>query len=108
MPLAVSHRCATSLLLLVATAAAEPIPDKRAGIEFFEQRIRPLLAQHCYQCHGLQKQRSGLTLASAAGIRQGGDRGPAIVAGEPDASLLIRAVSYTDDDLRMPPKGKLK
>ena len=92
----------TLLLLAPPLLAADP-----EGVEHFEKRIRPLLAEHCSECHGPQRQRSGLTLTTATGIRQGGDRGAPIVPGRPGESLLIRAISYTDDDLRMPPKGKL-
>ena len=72
----------------------------------FRKRIRPLLAENCYQCHGPEKQRNGLRLDSRAAILTGGDRGPAIVAGEPGASRLIQAVRHSDEP-RMPPKGKL-
>jgi mono/diheme cytochrome c family protein len=95
-------------LLSAALIAAEPAEPAVQGIEFFEKRIRPLLTENCHQCHGAKKQESGLALNSVAGIRNGGDRGPAIVTGEPDASVLIQAVRYTDDDLKMPPRGKLK
>ncbi len=89
-----------------ALAAEQGSPADRAGVEFFEKRIRPLLAEHCYQCHGPKKQRSGLALNSRPGILQGGDRGPAIVPGEPEASLLIQAVRYTDDDLQHAAQGQ--
>lgn len=87
-------------------AAEEAIPA--AGIEFFEKKIRPLLVEHCQQCHGDNKQENGLVLTSAAEIFKGGDRGSPVVAGQPADSLLIKAVSYADDDLKMPPRGKLK
>jgi mono/diheme cytochrome c family protein len=80
----------------------------REGIEFFEKQVRPLLLEQCSSCHGPQKQRGGLRLDSPAAIRKGGDRGAVIVAGDPDASLIIQAIRYTDQDFRMPPKGKLK
>jgi mono/diheme cytochrome c family protein len=101
------------LALALATAvnvvaAQEPIlAAGPAGIEFFEKRIRPLLAEHCYQCHGPERQRSGLRLDSRGAMFNGGDRGPALEPGEPEQSRLIQAVRY-NDDLRMPPKGKLK
>src|SRR5262245_29810000 len=97
---------AIGLAATAIAAAEEAVPA--AGIEFFEKRIRPVFVEHCQQCHGDKKQESGLVLNSSAGILKGGDRGPPIVAGQPDESLLIKAVSYTDDDLKMPPKGKLK
>jgi mono/diheme cytochrome c family protein len=91
----------------LAGAAERRAPDA-AGAEFFEKRIRPLLAENCHQCHGLKKQESGLDLTSIDALLKGGDRGPPLVAGEPDKSILIQAIRYTDDDLKMPPRGKLK
>lgn len=76
-------------------------------IRFFETSIRPLLVQHCYECHGEHSQESDLRVDTWNGLRQGGKAGPLIVQGEPDRSLLITAVSYRDSDLRMPPDGKL-
>ena len=86
-------------------AAAEPA---RADAEFFERTIRPLLADHCWACHGPSgKPKGGLRLASRSDILTGGDSGAAAVAGDPGGSLLVKALRY-DDDLKMPPKGKLK
>jgi hypothetical protein len=86
-----------------ARAANDP-----AGIEFFESKIRPILVDSCYSCHSQKsaKIKGGLLLDSRAGLLKGGDTGPAIQPGEPDQSLLIKAVRYTDADLRMPPKNK--
>src|SRR5205823_999215 len=82
---------------------AEPDP---AGIEFFEKRVRPVFAEHCYSCHSktAEKVKGGLLLDTRDGVLKGGDNGPAIVEGDPDRSLLIKAVRYTDDDLQMPPR----
>ena len=68
--------------------AGEPTAEQT---EFFEKRIRPVLVEHCYECHsaGAKKIKGGLVLDSRAGVRKGGDTGPAIAPGEPDASLLI-------------------
>jgi len=79
------------------------------GIEFFEKRIRPILVGHCYECHSTQskKHKGGLWLDSRESILKGGDSGPALVPGDPDKSLLIRAVRRTDKELQMPPKEKL-
>ena len=76
---------------------------------FFEAKIRPVLVTHCGKCHAstAEKLRGGLRLDSREGLRLGGDSGPAIVPGQPDESLLLRAIRYRDEDLRMPPKGKL-
>ena len=80
----------------------------RAG-GFFEAKIRPVLATQCGKCHAstAEKLRGGLRLDSREALRLGGDSGPAIVPGKPDESLLIRAIRYRDDELRMPPKAKL-
>jgi hypothetical protein len=75
--------------------------------EHFEKHIRPLLLEHCIKCHGPEKQKGGLRLDSAAGWKVGGDSGPAIVPGDVAASRLMKAVAYTDRDLKMPPDGKL-
>lgn len=112
--LAMLLRTATIALALVVNAGGLVLSAEKdslaaaAGIEFFEKRIRPLLVEHCHQCHGPKQQRSGLLLSSLSGMLQGGDRGPAIVPGQPEKSLLLEAVRYSDDDLKMPPKGKLK
>lgn len=75
---------------------------------FFEERVRPLLVQHCYECHAADtKQKGGLQLDSRSGWEKGGDSGPALVPGDPEASLLARAVSYIDPDLQMPPEQRL-
>jgi hypothetical protein len=95
---------AVPLLFASRAAAAD-----QAGIDFFERKIRPVLVEHCYGCHSetAKKLRGGLLLDSRDGLRKGGDSGPAIEPGRPDRSLLIKAVRYTDEHLRMPPKGKL-
>src|SRR5438128_4055425 len=94
-------------------AVIGPLPTVRAqdaGIEFFENRIRPVLVEHCYECHSASanKLRGGLLLDSRAGLRKGGDSGPALEPGQPDKSLLIQAVRFPDDRVKMPPKGKLR
>ncbi|HBI46813.1 MAG TPA: hypothetical protein DDY78_28760, partial [Planctomycetales bacterium] len=88
--------------------AAPPDGSDARGVEFFEKNIRPLLANKCYQCHNRQskKAKGGLLLDSQEGLLKGGDSGPLVVTGDPDKSLLIKAVRYTDEDLRMPPDGE--
>ena len=76
-------------------------------LEFFEQRARPLLVEHCYSCHAGKKRQGGLSIEHRAGWQAGGDRGPAVVPGRPDESLLLQAVRYENDFLQMPPDGKL-
>ena len=76
--------------------------------EFFERKIRPVLVESCYECHssGAKKIKGGLVLDSRAGVQKGGDTGPAITPGDPEASLLIQAIRHTDPELTMP-KQKL-
>ncbi len=78
-----------------------------SNLEFFEKRIRPLLAENCLPCHGPAKRKAGLRLDHISTILAGGDNGPALVRGDPTRSRMIRAVEYGDPDLQMPPKGKL-
>lgn len=78
-------------------------------LKFFETRIRPLLAERCFSCHGPQKQKSNLRLDVATGVRKGGDSGtPLIATDHPEQSLLLRSVRHEGDAPKMPPKGKLK
>ncbi|MGB7346876.1 MAG: PSD1 and planctomycete cytochrome C domain-containing protein [Pirellulaceae bacterium] len=88
-----------------AGAQDDAKPDAKA-IAFFESNVRPILVRHCYDCHSAQEgaAEGGLRVDSRTAIRKGGERGPAVVPGRPDASLLLTAVSHTDSDLKMPPK----
>ena len=88
----------------LVSVAAEPSAEQ---VEFFEKRVRPVLVERCQKCHGAKEHKGGLRLDSRAAIMQGGDTGPAIVPGDPKASLLIEAVSYDPDGYQMPPTGKL-
>ena len=74
-------------------------------MEFFEKRVRPVLAEHCYECHSAEakKLKGKLRLDSREELLRGGETGPAVVPGKPDESLLITAVGYHDKDLQMPP-----
>ena len=86
------------------TFAAEPTA---AGLEFFERKVRPLLAENCQSCHGDEKQKGKLRLDSPAFIRAGGERGAVIVAGQPSQSRILLAIGYQDEELKMPPKKRL-
>lgn len=79
------------------------------GVAFFENKIRPVLVQRCYECHSVEsgKTKGGLLVDSKDALRRGGDSGPAIVPPSLDKSLLYQAITYQHDDLEMPPKGKL-
>jgi hypothetical protein len=82
-------------------------PSPAADIDFFEAKIRPILVQHCYECHSADAKivRGGLLLDSKAATLQGGDSGPAIVPGKPEDSLLLSAIRH--ESLIMPPRSKL-
>ncbi|HEY0551578.1 MAG TPA: DUF1549 domain-containing protein, partial [Verrucomicrobiae bacterium] len=94
-------------VILAATFAGRAA-DETTGVEFFEKKIRPVLVESCYKCHSAQaeKVKGGLLLDTREAVLKGGDTGPALVAGDPEKSLLIKAVRYTDQDLQMPPKDK--
>jgi hypothetical protein len=100
-----------SLVALLVPALARSAEPGAAGVEFFEQKIRPVLVERCYSCHSTEaaqnkKLRGGLLLDSREALRKGGDSGPAIVPGKPDAGTLLKALRQTGE-LKMPPKGKL-
>ena len=80
-----------------------------SSAEFFEKRIRPVLVEHCYECHSAtsSKLKGGLRLDSKKGLLQGGETRAAVIPGNPKASLLLEAIRYTNRDLQMPPHGKL-
>lgn len=88
------------------TAAANPDD----GTAFFEKSIRPMLVQHCYECHSAAasakgKLQAGLLLDTKQGLLTGGESGPAVVPGAPEKSLLIGALKY--QSYEMPPSGRL-
>ena len=97
----------------LATAMTFPMVSHAAddeGVQFFEQRIRPVLVEHCYGCHSVQardekKLQGELYLDSAAGVAAGGESGVVLVKGKSAESLLLKALKY--DGLEMPPTGKL-
>ena len=90
---------AAAIFLPLASAAAELSVEQS---DFFESKIRPVLASACYECHGPEKQKGGLRLDWRDGIIKGGEHGPVIVAGDPEKSLLLQAIAHTHADLKMP------
>src|SRR5882724_11240341 len=98
-------RCIAIFALLagVPVFAAEPTKEQ---VEFFESKVRPIFANNCYGCHSIEqgKSKGGLTLDTRDGWMQGGEDGVVIVPGEPENSLLIRAVNHIDPCFVMPPK----
>ncbi len=97
----------TAFALLLLSSVPLVAADDPAGIAFFEQKIRPVLAEHCYECHSTKakKLKSGLYLDSKIGWQNGGDAGKAvIIPGKPEDSLLLRTVLHIEADMEMPPK----
>ena len=93
-----------AILLLASSSALAADP---AGIAFFEQKVRPVLVEHCYSCHSAEakKLKGNLYLDSKAGWEKGGDSGePAVVPGKPEDSLLLLTVQHLEEDMEMPPK----
>lgn len=107
------------LFAAAALAAADPAPAATGGAvrvgpnpsaaAFFEARIRPVLVQHCHECHAGGKRHGGLKVDSLEALLEGGhDEGPAIIPGDVQRSALLRSIRYEgDSDLNMPPKAKL-
>lgn len=99
-----------------ARAADDPVvknPVNKHGetgkaIDFFESKIRPILVEHCYDCHSAEAETAegGLLVDTRKALLAGGERGPAIVSKNPKASRLLQAVLHADPDLKMPPKQK--
>src|SRR5205809_620374 len=92
------------VLGLPAVAAAQ-----NDGLRLFEEKIRPVLAAHCYKCHSAaaRKQRGGLQLDTRDTLRRGGDSGAVLVPGKPRESLLLKAIRHEAGELKMPPDEKL-
>ena len=108
MNLRIPNFAVSLALCLLGTAAEAEEAESAAGLEFFENHIRPVLAEVCVECHGAKKQKGDLRLDSRAGWMKGGASGAVIVPGKPDDSLLVTAVRYWDKDLQMPPKKALE
>ena len=98
----------STVAVLIALTAVLPVhaqSDPKA-VEFFETKIRPVLAEHCYKCHGPEKQKAGIRVDRRDKLVEATDDGPLVVPGNPDKSRLIHAVRYVGE-AKMPPKGKL-
>ena len=99
-----SYRCLSLLCVVLGVGLSPSRGHAASETEFFEQRIRPVLVEHCQSCHGPGKQKGGLRLDSRASLLKGGETGPAVIPGNPDASLLLKAISHADPELAMPPR----
>ncbi len=99
----------TVFAMISVTVATPSWAGADEGTAYFESRIRPVLVEHCYKCHSGQTKspKGGLRLDSREALLRGGENGPAIVPGKPDASLVIKALSYSGEVAEMPPDEKL-
>jgi cytochrome c553 len=106
-------RTGIGLLVLALASAAFPGEAKKQSqpapeaVQFFESKVRPILAESCFRCHSEKKKKGNLRLDSRAAILTGGDQGPAVVPGHPEKSLLVKAIRHDNDELKMPPTQKL-
>src|SRR4051812_7642667 len=91
---------------LVAGFSPPSVAAPPQDVEFFEKKVRPVLAGHCYSCHGPKKQMAGLRLDTAEGVRKGTDEGPVVAAGDPAGGKLLKAIRR-EGDFPMPPKNPL-
>src|SRR5262245_15086759 len=96
---------AVPLALQVAVRATQASTPAAQSADYFETKVRPVLASNCYECHTNERM-GGLRVDSREALLKGGRSGPAIVPGDPDKSLLIRAVRQTGT-LKMPKGGQL-
>ncbi len=103
-------RCAITTILLAVSSSGSSMAGNidPASLKFFETKIRPLLSDQCFKCHGEKKQKANLRLDSLQHILQGGDGGAAVTPGDTKNSLMVKAISYEDSDLQMPPDNKLE
>ena len=101
-------RFLSTFWIVLFACAAHAVPPSAEQTEFFEKKVRPVLVDRCYECHSTEKKtKGGLALDTRESTLKGGDNGPVLVAGNPEKSLLIEAVRYTNHDMQMPPKKKL-
>ena len=92
---------------MTAPAAGVPVKLTAEESKFFEAKVRPVLAANCYKCHSVEqgKAKGELTLDTREGLLKGGKHGAVIAPGHPEASPLIKAISYVDENTQMPPNG---
>ena len=93
-------------LLLVILLSLSP-KHANCDDDLFEASIRPVLVAHCFECHGKDESENNLRVGTREDLLKGGDAGPAIVPGDAESSLLIKAIQRTHDDLQMPPNAAL-
>lgn len=93
--------CALTAGAIRGQGAASP------GEQFFNEQMKPIITEHCNGCHTFGGHSGGLRMDSYSALMQGGDDGPVVIPGDPDSSMLMNAIRYTNENLQMPPKGKL-
>ena len=105
-----SSLAGTALLLLLSfPARSQDSAAERDGLDLFEKRIRPVLVDKCYSCHsaGAEKIKGNLVVDTREGLLKGGDTGPSLLPGNPSKSLLIKALKWSEEEFKMPPKKRL-
>lgn len=90
------------LAALVGSGLFATATSAQSSAEFFETRVRPVLAQKCAECHSERRRRGGFRVSTLEDLLSGGQTGPAVVPGDPDNSLLVRVVRHEVEDLEMP------
>ena len=98
-----------NFFVLAQDASPKSETASAADLDFFEKRVRPLLVQRCFECHSAkaEKLKGGLLLDSREAILAGGDSGPAAVVGDVEKSLIVQAIRFDNENVQMPPAGKL-
>ena len=101
------RRTALRMLCLATLGSARLAAADPAATEFFEKNIRPVLVDHCYECHGGDpaKIKGGLNLTFREGLLKGGEHGAVLVPGDAESSRLMTALHYENADFQMPPSG---
>ncbi len=102
----VAIRSMLRLVLAIIGPGVSAFGQTPEAVNFFEKRIRPVLAKHCHTCHNPELRTAGLDLTTAEGFKQGGQSGSLVSVGEPQESRLLRVVNH-QESVRMPPTGKL-
>ena len=100
---------AVGVCSLATTPRSGAADDEAEGLKLFEKRILPVLKDSCFECHSAKSDdlKGKLRVDTREGLRKGGDNGAGIVPGEPERSFVLKAMSYREDDYKMPPRGKL-
>lgn len=100
-------------LVIIGLSLVGSLSAEEDGVSFFREKVKPILEENCFKCHGglgsngEPKVRGGLQLISRKGLMLGGDHGDAVNLDDPASSLLLEVLSYENEELEMPPRGKL-